>query len=279
MTQIKVVEFTDPACPFAFCAEPARLRMLWRYGDHLDWSRQMVVLSQNLEEITKRGLTTAILAGAMANLGRLHRMPIDATERSRLAISKPACRAVVATRLYAPVLESTILRALRVLTMSGHFLDDQETIDQAADSSGISAQELQGWMETPQVEAELNADMAAARAPSEAALQLKNKLAATDQGWRYTCPSYRFQTDSSSLEIPGFWPPEVYDLALANLAPKLAPREKPTDVSEVLEWAAAPLATAEVAALCAIDFDEARQELAKVATLESVGEDGYWTPR
>jgi len=279
MTQIKVVEFTDPACPFAFCAEPARLRMLWRYGDHLDWSRHMVVLSQNLEEITNRGLTTAILAGAMAKLGRLHRMPIDSTERSRLAISKPACTAVVATRLYAPVLESTILRALRVLTMSGHLLDDQETIDQAAQSSGISAQELQEWMETPQVEAELKADMAAARAPSETALQLKNKLAATDQGWRYTCPSYRFQTDSASLEIPGFWPPEVYDLALANLAPKLAPREKPTDVSEVLEWAAAPLATAEVAALCAIDFDEARQELAKVATLESVGEDGYWTPR
>ena len=29
--------FTDPACPFAFSAEPARRRLRWHYGDQLRW--------------------------------------------------------------------------------------------------------------------------------------------------------------------------------------------------------------------------------------------------
>ena len=34
-----VREFTDPSCPYAFSAEPARLRLKWRYGDRIDWER------------------------------------------------------------------------------------------------------------------------------------------------------------------------------------------------------------------------------------------------
>ena len=29
--------FTDPACPFAFSAEPVRRRLRWHYGDQLRW--------------------------------------------------------------------------------------------------------------------------------------------------------------------------------------------------------------------------------------------------
>ncbi len=29
---IDVTPFTDPACPFAFSAEPARVRLRWHYG-------------------------------------------------------------------------------------------------------------------------------------------------------------------------------------------------------------------------------------------------------
>ena len=32
---IDVTLYTDPACPFAFSAEPARLRLRWHYGDGL----------------------------------------------------------------------------------------------------------------------------------------------------------------------------------------------------------------------------------------------------
>jgi chromosome segregation and condensation protein ScpB len=61
------------------------------------------------------------------------------------------------------------------------------------------------------------------------------------------------------------------------LAPELERRALPSSVEEVLFWAAEPLATAEVAAICEIEHDEARTELARVAREEAVGPDGWWT--
>ena len=277
MQRVKVTEFTDPGCPFAFSAEPARWRILWRYGDHLDWSRHMVVLSHSPEDFTDRGYDTPQLAAGMRNLQRLHRMPIDARERPRMVATEPACLAVVATRLHAPVLEPVILRELRVLAMAGHLLDEPATLERAATASGIVADDLLAWMATPEVEAELEADMAIARAPSLAAFVLSARLARTETGHRYTCPSYAFDAECGRFEVPGFRPVEAYEVVLANMAPELPLRETPTDVAEVLTWAATPLATAEIAAVCRMEFEHAREDLARVGALNPVGGDGYWT--
>ena len=68
---------------------------------------------------------------------------------------------------------------------------------------------------------------------------------------------------------------EVYEAAIANLAPELERRAAPDSVEEVLAWAGEPLATAEVAAICGIDRDEAQQQLSAVASADS----GWWSPR
>jgi hypothetical protein len=81
------------------------------------------------------------------------------------------------------------------------------------------------------------------------------------------------------VSVAGFQPLAAYEIAIANLAPELARREDPTDVSEVLNWAGEPLATAEVAAVCAIELDDAREQLGHVATEEHIGFDGMWSPR
>lgn len=47
-------------------------------------------------------------------------------------------------------------------------------------------------------------------------------------------------------------------------------------MSEVLEWAGEPLATAEVAAVCEIELLEAREALGRVAEEEHLGADGLW---
>ena len=64
---------------------------------------------------------------------------------------------------------------------------------------------------------------------------------------------------------------------LANLVPGMERREPPSSVEEVLEWSAVPISTQEVAVLLGIDFHDAREELGRVATLRSVGADGFWT--
>jgi hypothetical protein len=63
----------------------------------------------------------------------------------------------------------------------------------------------------------------------------------------------------------------------ANLVPGLERRDPPERVEEVLSWTGTPLATHEVAVVCDISHDEARERLGRVATEQHVGFDGFWT--
>ena len=274
---VDVVEFTDPACPFAWSAEPVRFRLKWRYGDALDRTTCMVVLSRSVQEILDKGMTTEKIAGAFGMLADRYGMPIDTNERPYLAASLPACLAVVATRLRAPEAEDALLRALRVrcLAQPG-VLDDPALIAAAATDAGLDPAELQTWCEDETVKAALEADAARARNPAPAALALDGKLAGPEGERRYTCPSY--ELDGASIAIPGFWPAEVYDVAMANALPDVTPRENPEDVTEVLRWAGEKLATQEVATVCGISRDEARAKLeAAGASEEKAGTDAFWT--
>jgi hypothetical protein len=77
---------------------------------------------------------------------------------------------------------------------------------------------------------------------------------------------------------PGYQPIESYEVLLANLAPGLERREEPSGVAEVLAWAGTPLATAEVALLCGLDRDAAREALAEAGAVERpAGADAYWS--
>ena len=205
-------------------------------------------------------------------------MPMDTSLRPRLAGTVPACRAVVAVRRHRPELEAGMLRALRVLHFSGRLLDEPATLAAAAERVGIDPGELEGWLAEPETEKLLREDMAEARAPLPGALALVHKLAPHRDGHRYTCPSYEVARDSdgASLSIPGFQPVAAYEVAVANLAPDATRREDPEDVREVLEWAGEPLATIEVATICATDLTDARERLGRVADEVHVGSDGLW---
>lgn len=56
MTQVSIELFTDPACPFAFSAEPVRQRLRWHYGEGLRWTPRMIVaLAAELAVTRSRG--------------------------------------------------------------------------------------------------------------------------------------------------------------------------------------------------------------------------------
>ena len=277
---VHVREFTDPGCPFAFSAEPAIWRLRWLYGDQLDWETRMVVLSESPADYDAKGFTVEKLSQGLRDLQQRYGMPIDWRLRPRMHATAPACRAVVATRLHCPDREWLILRALRVRCMAGALLDEQSTVDGAARDSGIDPRDLTRWLDDPAVDEALREDIKIARRPSSASLAQVHKLASTtDGGQRYTCPSFEFTgPDGRRLDNPGFQPVEVYETAIANLAPELERRAAPASVDELLEWARVPLATAEVAAVMGIDAGEARAELARVARETPVGADGYWSP-
>jgi predicted DsbA family dithiol-disulfide isomerase len=279
MTRLQITEYTDPACPFAWSAEPSRRRLQWLYGDSLDWQLRMVGLAGTVSEVDESGFTPERQSSAFRNLAERYHMPMDTAVRPRMSATVPACKAVVAVRHGAPEREAAMLRALRVLNFSGWLLDEPATLTAAAQRSGVDPEALQRWLAEPATDELLRADLDASRNPTAQALALSHKLAKTENGgFRYTCPSYELKRDpdGDALAVPGFQPLASYEVAVANLAPEAQRREDPGDVDEVLAWAGEPLATAEVAAVCAIDLEDARERLGRVAGEEHVGFDGLW---
>ena len=228
----------------------------------------MIVLTREAGEAEK-------LAHGAPNLQRRFGMPIDPVPYARPASSEPACRAVVAARIYAPDRSDALLRRLRVRVMQAGLLDDPALIAAAAGDAGIDPATLAAWCETEDVAAALEADIAAARDPSPAARALDHKLGGPRGQRRYTAPSYII----GGIALPGFNPVEAYETAIANRAPDLPRRSVPGSVQQLLEWADEPLATAEVALVMQLDVDEARSALRSVARFEPAGADGYWTLR
>ena len=279
MPELTITEYTDPGCPFAWSAEPARRRIDWLYGDHLIWQVRMVGLADDPAHYERVGFTPERQSESLRRLSHAHHMPMDTGRRPRMAATMPACRAVVAVRRHAPESERAMLRALRVEHFSGQLLDEPATLAAAARRAGLDASELEAWMAEPATEEALQEDLRAARTPSPRALALSHKLARSDDGHRYTCPSYEIERGGTEfgLAVPGFQPLAAYEVAVANLAPGLKRRADPDDVAEVLRWAGEPLATAEVAEVCRIDLEDARERLGRIAHEEHVGFDGLWS--
>ena len=280
---VLIRHFTDPSCPWAFSAERQRLRLLWLYGEQIDWELHMVVLSEEVPE----DYTPEKLSAGYRRLAGRYGMPIDWRERIHVAPSVHACRAVVAVRLRWPEQEAAMLRRLRVLNFAGELLDDSDTLELAAEQAGLPVKELAQWAAAPEVEQALQADVRAARSPSPASLAQDYKLGGPEEERRYTCPSYELlrTTDPPAdwptarrVDLPGFRPVEAYEAAIANLAPELTRRPDPRTPAEVLEWAGVPLATVEVAAVMDREPADVRGELARCARFEPVGVDGYWSP-
>jgi 2-hydroxychromene-2-carboxylate isomerase len=269
--QLELTHFTDPACPFAFSAEPARMRLRWHYGEQLVWRTRLIVLTLEPGEAER-------LAEGAPNLQRIHGMPIDPVPYARPASSEPACRAVVAARLHAPGTEEALLRRLRVRVMQRGLLDDPQLIAAAARDIGLDPAQLAEWCARDDVEAALQADIEAARTPDPAARALDHKLGGPRKRRRYTAPSYELtRADGARSVVPGFNPVETYEAAIANLAPELVRRPKPERVEELLAWADEPLATAEVALVAQLDLQKTRAALSRVATPLAAGADFYWT--
>ncbi|MDX6568986.1 MAG: hypothetical protein QOH15_1564 [Gaiellales bacterium] len=269
---LEITLYTDPACPFAFSAEPMRWQLRWHYGDQLGWRVRMIVLTLEPGEAHK-------LAHGAPTLQRLYGMPIHPAPYPRAASSEPACRTVVAARVHAPGREQALLRRLRVRVMAGGLLDDPELLAGAARDAGLDPDELARWAAGEEVERELQADIAAARAPTAAARALGHKLGGPLAERRYTAPSYEFRDAESAraASVPGFSPIEAYDVAIANLAPGMMRRPRPASVDELLEWAGEPLATAEIVAVTGLEPQKARDALSRVARALPVGADCYWT--
>src|SRR3954452_15701328 len=150
--KIRITNFTDPACPFAYSAEPHLFKLRWTYGDQLDWVTRMVGLSERPEDYVAKGFTPEKQAESLAKLAKEHGMPIDASEQSRMMATIKACRAYVAARMHVPEHADALLRRLRIHRFSGELIDEPRVIAAAAAEAGIDDDALARWVHEAEVE-------------------------------------------------------------------------------------------------------------------------------
>jgi hypothetical protein len=269
-TGARVVEYTDPACPVAFSAEPVHRRLAWLFGDQLEWQRPMVVINDGRG--TGGGPPRDRIAASRRRLHAQYGMPLD-PDAPPPTTTIEASRLVVAARLRAPELELAVLRALRRKAMASGALD-RASVEQLALGLGVAPDVIDA-MEGPDVGNVLEADMEDARALSPTAKALSHRLGG--RGTRYSTPSYRYEAMDRRFELVGIHPVEAHEAILANLSPELARRPDPASAEEVLAWASEPLATAEVAAVMNVSIEDARERLTASASFHPAGLDGYWS--
>lgn len=272
--RLEVTEFTDPACPVAFSAEPVRRRLAWLFGDQLEWKRVMVVLDDGSRP-RSGGPPPERRAASRRHLHAAWGMPLDPDAHAGVSSTLDASRLVIAARLHDSRREDAVLRAVRVHAVAGGDLD-RKSVERLGRAAGV-AEDAIAHLEADDVAAELARDMAAARAPSRVAHALAHRLGG--RGTRYSTPSYRYATEAARFELVGIHPVQTHEAVVANLRPESARSADPASVRAVLEWAGEALATAEIAAVMNQDGEEVRAQAAAVADFTSAGLDGYWTAR
>ncbi len=126
MSAVTARLYTDPACP----PDPEWLRLLWQHGDRVATELRMVVLRESRTDDW----------GVPGSDATIH-----------------ACRAVVAAGLRWPDRQMEFLRHLRVLSAAGEALDDSDTLEIAAERTGLPVAEIAAYCAEPEVEAALQA--------------------------------------------------------------------------------------------------------------------------
>src|SRR6188472_1527412 len=99
--RIQVLHFTDPGCPWAYCARPVHATLRWRYGDQLDWRLVLIGLTESAQQYVDRGYTPERQARGYRNF-RIWGMPFATEPKRRVAATARACRAVIAARMEHP---------------------------------------------------------------------------------------------------------------------------------------------------------------------------------
>jgi 2-hydroxychromene-2-carboxylate isomerase len=279
--------YSDPACPWAYSANPALRVIEWRYGEQLDWRLVLIGLTEDASQYEARGYTPERAALGQLRFRRFG-MPFSPSPKARISATARACRAVVAARILDPGSEWRVFRALALANFTTPLLLDEDT--QLADAldavPGLRGREIVAMLDAPEVSEAYERDRAESRTAAGSPTELQGKTAASDGPVRYTAPSVVFEHEGHRLEAGGFQPVEAYDVLVANLDPTLSREPVPPSPAPLLQYFSDGLTTQEVAALLTEGNDAPDRQAAEATLIELVasgdairrplGDDALW---
>lgn len=265
--------YSDPACPWAYCENPALRVIEWRYGEQLRWRLVLIGLTEDASQYEQRGYTPLRSALGQLRFRRRYGMPFAPAPKPRLSATSRACRAVVAARIAQPGSEWRVYRALQLANFTSPLVleDDAQLADVLRVVPGIDATEIVARIDAPDVVEAYDRDRHETRTAEGSAAELQGKTATTDGPVRFTAPSLTFEAGGQRLIAGGFQPVEAYDVLIANLDPTLQRQPPPETPEPLLERFPDGLTTQEVAALLAEGNDPPDRASAEVALVELVG--------
>jgi putative protein-disulfide isomerase len=244
MAALRVLYYTDPACPRSWAAEPALRRLESEFGEQLSF---IYVMAGRHREIERPLALLREWLDAAADSG----MPIDprlwlaAPPRS----SHPACLAVKAAAEQR--LDGAYLRRAREgLAFGGRRLDRAD-----------------GLLELARTVPELNAERFAIDLGSHAIVEAFGADLERARAGGAGTPRLEFSAGDAPATVVGADALADADaLAAAALAAGAAPRQAPEPSVEQALRAHGRLATAEIAAACRLPGPRAAAELWRLAT-------------
>jgi 2-hydroxychromene-2-carboxylate isomerase len=275
VSKIAVTHFTDPGCPFAYCASPALSVLRWRYGEQLDWRLVTIGLAEDPQRYVDAGYTpTRSTLGHQSHFKRFG-MPFMFAPRERITATTRGCRAIVATRLLAPGREHEVLRALQFGWFTTTLLLDEDAdIATALERvEGLDAERIVAAIDDQATLDSYEVDKQLTRTAEGSPTHFQGKARQTDGPVRYSAPSLIFENAAGErLEGGGFQPLEAYDVLIANLAPTLERRAPAESAIEALEPFPEGLVTQEIAAIQTQNNLLVDRSSTESALIEALGE-------
>lgn len=246
---VEVIEFTDPACSWAWGSEPKFRLLRWSFEDRLAWRRVIGGLvpdrratDPDFDAVAAAPRTTDYWAKVTAET----HMPYPAQLRHAPTSSIVACHAVKAAERQGERLAARLLRRLREACFV--FCEPADTLERvmavARGVPGLDVERMAGDVASTEVQASYRADWEETRNPNDYVRTLQEDQPGAgmakhqDGRWRYVFPTLIFRGPDGERTVPGWKPYERYLEAMEAVLPgsTAGPRARPSVRAAFDEW-------------------------------------------
>jgi predicted DsbA family dithiol-disulfide isomerase len=232
MTGFEVVEYTDPACPWAWGSEPKFRRLREVTGVRHNWRRVYGILFDDTDDQAPDPAAEAAWYYQEVLEISTHTMaPYPRLLKWVAGSSWPASLACKAAEQQGPDVADAVLQRLRETTfLDGEPADTPERVRAAlAGLPGLDAEDLARAAASPEVLEAVRKDWAETRSPCAEVLEIATPGRHNGQAkpWdeddaanrRYALPTLVFTGPAGRAVVPGWRPLDEYLAAVQMVAP------------------------------------------------------------
>ncbi|MCZ4123339.1 DsbA family protein [Streptomyces sp. H39-S7] len=248
-TTLEIVEFTDPACPWAWGSEPTfrklrhALRGAEQAGD-VSWRRVCGILFDEDDDPAPDPAAEALWYQEFVAGIAEHTAAPFAHRLERVAVSSwPASLAAKAAEAQGALVAERVLRRLRESTfVVGTPADSERGVrDTVSGVPGLDREQLVRDLRDPATERAVRRDWRETRTPARCVLEADGpgphggRAKFVNGRHRYALPTLRLTGPGGTVHVPGWRPYEEYAEAVLRAAPGVSPSSDLLPADEALE--------------------------------------------